>query len=108
MMILLLLASLGFFIAHILLIFTSFGKKGYQPQKYFWSHSTLWLAGIILSIALWKYSGKQEAVAINAFDTPFKKTLPVIVAFTLSLIAHLVVKFLVLPTLTQNQERRQL
>ncbi len=97
MMLTLLFAAVLFFVAHLILIFTSFGKRGYHPYKYFWSHGTLWLAGILVSILLFNYSGKGVSSMADVFDTPFKKILPVLVAFALSLIAHAVVKFLVLP-----------
>jgi putative Mn2+ efflux pump MntP len=96
-MMILFIAAIVFFITHVILIFTSFGKRGYQPLRYFWSHSTLWIAGILLSVLLWTYSGSGVSAAADAFDTPLKKTLPVIIAFALSLIAHAVVKFLVMP-----------
>lgn len=85
------------FIAHVLLLFTSFGKREYSKSKYLWSHITLWLSGATLFVMSILYAGKGEPVFVDVFSTPFKQVLIMIIAFGLSAIAHLLVKLLVLP-----------
>ncbi|WP_143306038.1 hypothetical protein [Chitinophaga vietnamensis] len=89
--------TLLFFVAHVLLLFTSFGKKGFQKTKYLWSHLTLWIAGVLACVITLLYSGKQVSGVIDAFNTPLKSSLLIVLVLVLSLIAHTIVKKLVLP-----------
>ncbi|HVI46450.1 MAG TPA: hypothetical protein VM802_16360 [Chitinophaga sp.] len=90
-----------FFVAHVYLLFTSFGKKGFQKTKYLWSHITLWITGIIASVLTMLYAGKSVSGVIDVFDTPAKSALLIVLALALSLIAHSIVKMLVLPKYTR-------
>ncbi|PSL44838.1 hypothetical protein CLV51_105211 [Chitinophaga niastensis] len=89
--------ALLFFVAHVYLLFTSFGKKGFQKQKYLWSHITLWITGIIACGITIMYAGKSVSSVIDVFDTPAKSALLIVLALILSATAHMIVKKLVLP-----------
>lgn len=86
-----------FFIAHVYLLFTSFGEKGFQKKKYLWSHITLWLTGIFACSLTLLFAGKSVSGVIDVFDTPAKSALLILLAFVLSAVAHTIVKLLVLP-----------
>lgn len=94
---LLAIAAAAFFIAHVLLLFTSFGKNGYNKTKYFWSHLTLWICGAIAFTMALLFAGKGESDVIDAFNTPVKRWLIIVVVLVLSAVAHTVVKLLVMP-----------
>lgn len=86
-----------FFVAHVFLLFTSFGRGAYNKRKYLWSHLTLWICGAILFAMATLYAGTGESPILDVFDTPVKRWLIIVVAFGLSAIAHTVVKLLVMP-----------
>lgn len=94
---LLAIAAAAFFVAHVLLLFTSFGKNGYNKTKYFWSHLTLWICGALIFTMALLFAGKGESDIIDVFDTPVKRWLIIVVALVLSAVAHTVVKLLVMP-----------
>jgi uncharacterized membrane protein HdeD (DUF308 family) len=89
--------ALLFFVAHVLLLFTSFGKDSYRKTRYFWSHLTLWICGIIVFVLAFLYAGKQVSPMLDVFDTPGKQALILLVVVALSFTAHMVVKMLVMP-----------
>jgi hypothetical protein len=89
--------ALLFFIAHVFLLFTSFGKNGYQKKRYFYSHVTLWICGILVFLMAMLYAGKNEAAVLDVFDTPGKQFLILGMVIVLSLTAHTIVRFLVMP-----------
>ncbi|PZF74251.1 hypothetical protein [Taibaiella soli] len=97
MFFLLSILALGLFIAHVILLFTSFPQKGFQRSRYFYSHLTLWLTGIIVFGLTTLYSGDGQSVLLDYFDTPVKKIMILVVTLILSITAHLIVKTLVLP-----------
>ncbi|MBO9728825.1 MAG: hypothetical protein J7623_09330 [Chitinophaga sp.] len=86
-----------FFLAHVFLLFTSFGKAGFQKQKYLWSHITLWITGALATLIAIMYAGKSVSGVLDVFDTPGKAALLLLIAFALSGAAHSIVKLLVLP-----------
>ncbi|MBV8252151.1 MAG: hypothetical protein JO154_06040 [Chitinophaga sp.] len=86
-----------FFVAHVLLLFTAFGKNGMKKTQYLWSHITLWIAGGLACLITILFAGKQVSPVVDVFNTPAKSLLLVVLAFVLSLIAHTVVRKLVLP-----------
>jgi hypothetical protein len=90
-----------FFVAHVYLLFTSFGKSGFQKQKYLWSHITLWITGGLAFLIALLFAGKSVSSVIDVFDTPAKAALLLLLAFGLSAIAHTIVKTLVLPRYTK-------
>lgn len=94
---LLLLGAALFFVAHVFLLFTSFGKSGYNGKRYLWSHLTLWICGTLLFIGVSLYAGTGESPVVDAFDTRVKQTLIPVVILVLSAVAHLIVKLFVMP-----------
>lgn len=93
----LLALALVFFIAHVMLLFTSFGKSGYRKLRYFYSHLTLWISGGLLFLLAVLYAGKSESSILDVFDTPGKQMLIPGIVVVLSLAAHTIVHFLVIP-----------
>lgn len=89
--------ALVFFVAHVILLFTSFGKNGYQKKRYFYSHLTLWIAGILLFVMAALYAGKQVSPVLDVFDTVGKQALILAAVVVLSFTAHTVVRYLVIP-----------
>lgn len=87
----------AFFLAHVYLLFTSFGKTGFQKQKYLWSHITLWITGAIACLIAILFAGKSVSGVIDVFDTPGKAAVLLLIALALSGAAHSIVKLLVLP-----------
>nr|WP_295872484.1 hypothetical protein [uncultured Chitinophaga sp.] len=87
----------AFFVAHVGLLFTSFGKKGFQKTKYLWSHITLWITGVLACIITLLFAGKSVSGVIDVFNTPGKSSLLIILSLVLSLIAHTIVKTMILP-----------
>jgi len=95
--------ALVFFLAHVVLLFTSFGKKGYQKTRYLYSHVTLWICGGILFTLASLYSGKGVSTLLDVFDTPSKRVLIVGVFLLLSFVAHNIVRWLVMPKYNVNK-----
>jgi hypothetical protein len=93
----LLVLAAVFFVAHVALLFTSFGKNGFQKKKYFWSHLTLWITGIIAYLITVLYAGKGINQTVDLFDTGGKQALLLLVTVVLSVVAHTVVKLFILP-----------
>ncbi|MCW3464616.1 hypothetical protein [Chitinophaga nivalis] len=91
------LLAVVFFVAHVYLLFTSFGKKGFQKTKYLWSHITLWITGLLACLITVIYAGQSVSGVIDVFDTPLKSALLVVIALVLSAAAHTIVKLFVLP-----------
>jgi hypothetical protein len=94
---LLLILAATCFLTHVILLFTSFGDAAVRWRRYFWSHITLWITGLLGTIITWAYAEKEISPVIDVFNTPFKQSLPLIVALGLSLLAHSIVRLLVLP-----------
>ena len=93
----LVILALVFFLAHVVLLFTSFGKNGYQKTRYLYSHVTLWICGGILFALASLYSGKGVSPLLDVFDTPLKRLLIVAAFLLLSFGAHNIVRWLVMP-----------
>lgn len=94
---LLAVAAAIFFVAHVFLLFTSFGRGVYNRRKYLWSHLTLWICGALVFTMALLYAGKGESAIVDVFDTPVKRWLIIAVALGLSAAAHTIVKLLVMP-----------
>lgn len=92
-------AATALFIAHVVLLFTSFQKSELVPARYFYSHLTLWLTGVLVFVLALLYSGTGQLSFLDYFDTMQKKVMILVFTFALSLIAHLIVRLLVLPLL---------
>lgn len=79
------------FIAHVSLLLASFPSTGFHRKRYFWSHATLWLAGLLLFLLAIVYNGSGRSAFVDYFDSPFKRSSILLVTVALSGIAHLVV-----------------
>lgn len=93
----LVILALVFFLAHVVLLFTSFGKNGYQKTRYFYSHVTLWICGGVLFTLATLYSGTGVSPLLDVFDTPVKRIMIVAAFLLLSFLAHNVVRLLIMP-----------
>ncbi|WP_212005452.1 hypothetical protein [Chitinophaga sp. HK235] len=97
MLTLLIVLAASFFVAHVLLLFSSFGKKGFLKTRYLWSHITLWITGLLACIITLLFAGKSVSGVIDVFDTPMKSALLIVLSLALSLVAHTIVRTMVLP-----------
>lgn len=91
------LLALVFFVAHVILLFTSFGKNGYQKKRYFYSHLTLWIAGVLVFLMTALFAGKQVSPILDVFDTIGKQALILGGVVVLSLTAHTICRYLIIP-----------
>jgi hypothetical protein len=99
----LLAAAALLFIAHVVLLFTSFPKAGLATSRYFYSHLTLWLTGLTVFIMAIIFAGTHQSNFLDYFDTFSKKLLIVGFTLALSLVAHGIVRFVVLPLLQRDR-----
>lgn len=99
---LLILAAIVLFVMHVALLFTAFHKSQLQPKRYFYSHLTLWLTGIAVYILVLLYSGHGRSGFLDYFDSPQKALLILAFTFLLSLVAHLLVRFVVMPMIEKS------
>ena len=87
-----------FFIAHVCLLLASFSHGRFYSVRYFLSHVTLWVTGFMVFLLVLLFQGKGISAFLDYFDTPVKKGMILVGAVVLSLVAHSIVKLLVLPT----------
>jgi hypothetical protein len=98
----LLSAAVIFFLAHVILLFTAFPKSKLAPQRYFYSHLTLWITGVIVFLLALFFSGSGQSSFIDYFDTTLKKTMILVFTASLSLVANAIVKLAIVPLLQKN------
>ncbi len=98
----LLIAAGVLFIAHVTLLFTSFPKSTLLPKRYFYSHLTLWLTGGSVFILALLYSGSGRSAFLDYFNSPIKLGMILVFTFALSLMAHNIVRFLVMPMMNKR------
>lgn len=98
----LVILALVLFLAHVVLLFTSFGKNGYQKSRYLYSHVTLWACGVVLFVLATLYSGKGVSAFLDVFDTPLKRVMIVGAFLLLSFLAHNIVRLLIKPKYTRQ------
>ena len=103
MLYLLLLVAAAFFIAHVVLLFTSFNNAKLISRRYFYSHLTLWLTGLTVFALAMLYSGKNQSGFLDYFNTSLKQSYILVFTFGLSLVAHCLVTFVVLPLLRKSR-----
>ena len=96
-------AAIVFFIAHVALLLASFPGSGFATSRYFFSHLTLWITGIVVFVLALLYSGSNKSGFLDYFDTPFKKAMILVVTLALSLIAHSIVRYMVLPIMKKSK-----
>lgn len=95
--------ALVFFLAHVFLLFTSFGKNGFQKTRYLYSHVTLWICGGVLFTLASLYSGKGVSTLLDVFNTPEKRLMIIGAFLLLSFVAHNIVRWFVMPKYTVNK-----
>lgn len=100
---LLIATALILFIAHVVLLIASFTGPQFASSRYFYSHLTLWFTGITVYILAMLYSGKHRSGFLDYFDTPLRLAMIIAFTFSLSLVAHGIVKFIVLPLVHKNK-----
>lgn len=103
MLYILISAAVVLFIAHVFLLFTSFSKGTLISPRYFYSHLTLWLTGLAVFALAALYSGTNQSAFLDYFDSWTKKSYILVFIFGLSLVAHCIVTFLVLPLLRKSK-----
>ncbi|SEA79098.1 hypothetical protein [Pedobacter hartonius] len=95
----LIIATITFFIAHVILLLTAFRQSKLARIRYFYSHLTLWITGIfVFSLAL-LYSGSGRSSFLDYFDSTSKKAMILVFTLSLSLVAHCIVTLAVVPLL---------
>ncbi len=99
----LLLLAAGLFLAHVVLLFTAFPNSKLAQKRYFYSHLTLWLTGGVVFILALLYSGKGQSGFLDYFDSPFKKGMIITFTLALSLVAHTIVRLVVLPLMSKSK-----
>jgi uncharacterized membrane protein HdeD (DUF308 family) len=90
-------AAFILFAAHVLLLVASFIGPQFGSSRYFYSHLTLWLTGLVVFILAFVYSGTHQSGFLDYFNSPLKQAAILAFTFALSLTAHGIVKLLVLP-----------
>ncbi len=85
-----------FFLTHVILMLASFKGGVFSFRRYFFSHLTLWLAGLTVFCMAALYQDGGGAF-LSYFDSGAKRAMILVFTFGLSALAHLIVRFLVLP-----------
>lgn len=84
------------FLAHVLLLVISFPGGRFDRKRYFWSHATLWLTGIVVFTLALVFSGSGQSAFVDYFDTLGKKLMILVVTVVLSFVAHMIVSRLLI------------
>jgi len=100
----LIFATFIFFIAHVALLLAAFPQSKLARARYFYSHLTLWITGILVFSLAVLYSGSGRSSFLDYFDTATKKAMILVFTVALSVVAHLIVSLLILPLLRRNHE----
>jgi hypothetical protein len=87
------------FLTHVILLLVSFSKGRFFRSRYFFSHFTLWLTGVVVFSLAMLYAGKGVSGFLDYFDTDVKRVTILVVTVLVSALAHGIVKFLVLPSM---------
>jgi hypothetical protein len=103
MLYIILSAAIILFITHVVLLFNSFSNAKLISPRYFYSHLTLWLTGVSVFALAALYSGTNQSAFLDYFDTWTKRTYILLFIFGLSLAAHCLVMFVVLPLLRKSK-----
>ncbi len=98
----LLILAAGLFLAHVILLFTAFPNAQLAQQRYFYSHLTLWLTGGVVFILALVYAGTGQSSFFDYFDSPLKKGMILMFTVALSLVAHTIVRLVVLPLMRKS------
>ena len=84
------------FLSHVVLLLASFSKGRFHRNRYFWSHATLWITGILVFLLTVIYAGDGKSTFIDYFDTTLRKVMILLITALLSLTAHTIVSRFVL------------
>jgi hypothetical protein len=90
--------AIACFLSHVFLLFAAFGNGRFYAARYFYSHLTLWITGILLFLLVYLFQGKGVSNFLDYFDTPLKKAMILIVPLVLSVLVHSIVWLFVLPS----------
>jgi len=99
---LLIVAAIIFFLTHVILLFTAFPKSKLASTRYFYSHLTLWLTGVIIFVLAILYSGSGQSHFLDYFNSPAKKGMILVFTLALSLTAHAIVRLIVIPLMRRS------
>ncbi|MBS1566243.1 MAG: hypothetical protein JST39_17800 [Bacteroidetes bacterium] len=91
------------FVAHLALMLLSFSGGRFHPRRYFYSHLTLWMTGLFLFAAVWLYEGEKLSAFLDYFDTTTSKLMVLVATVGVSLLAHIIVRKLVLPAMYRKR-----
>jgi hypothetical protein len=103
MIYLLSIAAAVFFVAHVGLLIASFARGHFYTTRYVYSHVTLWVTGLLIFLLALLFQGKNVSGFLDYFDTPVRKGMILVGTVCLSLIAHVIVRTLVLPAYTAKK-----
>jgi len=98
----LVIASITFFIAHVILLLTAFPQSKLARRRYFYSHLTLWITGVFVFSLAYLYAGSGRSSFLDYFDTTSKKAMILVFTVALSLAAHCIVTLVVVPLLRKS------
>lgn len=98
------IATIIFFIAHVALLLAAFPQSQLARTRYFYSHLTLWVTGALVFSLVLLYGGSGRSAFLDYFDTATKKAMILVFTAALSLVAHLLVKLVVVPMLSKKYE----
>jgi len=99
---LLIIIAVVFFVTHVVLLLTAFPQSTLARKRYFYSHFTLWITGFIVFALALLYAGSGRSGFLDYFNTPVKMGVIIIFTFALSLVAHIIVRLIVLPLLVKR------
>jgi len=98
----LLYTALILFLLHVILLLAAFPNAELARKRYFYSHLTLWLTGIVVLIMAILYRGTGRSGFFDYFDTTLKIVMIPVFTAALSFVAHLIVKSVVLPMMSKK------
>lgn len=97
------IAAAVLFLLHVGLLLAAFPNAELARRRYFYSHLTLWLTGMMILVMAILYRGSGRSEFLDYFNTPLKLAMILVFTGTLSLAAHLIVRLVVLPLLQKNK-----
>ncbi|MFD0749381.1 hypothetical protein ACFQZS_04460 [Mucilaginibacter calamicampi] len=97
------MVAAGLFLAHVILLFTAFPNSQLARKRYFYSHLTLWLTGLTVFALAVLSSRNGQSAFLDYFNTPIKKGMIIGFTLTLSLVAHTIVRLVVMPLMSKSR-----
>ncbi|MFL9483877.1 hypothetical protein ACI6Q2_13955 [Chitinophagaceae bacterium LWZ2-11] len=105
MLIILTSAAILCFLAHVGLLVSAFIGKDFSNIRYFYSHVTLWITGVLVFIMALLYQGENKSAFLDYFDTPLKKVMILVATLALSFVAHTIIRFIRTRSGSYNQAK---